>query len=542
MFNRKRNLTKTTSGKGETNKNSFLKHGFQKDNITRTQNGAVTYKSTNNELVDQYIKASSYLIPRDWSEIERDCAALWAETDPNTFLKFTFFLRMITRKSVIEGDKVQANGQGYKHEAIMRLMWLAVNHTNLFEKNMHLIPAYGSWKDVFEMLRIDIQSNEWGSRQLNWNNFLTLIVNGLADEQHCELVKKYLPQIYSKSKITTNRKAANSIIGNWLASKITVSDKKAYRKLKSFGTAHTWQQKISRGQFDKIDFDEIHGRALSKIVNGKFLVNQGLYDKYTKWVSDDKKSEIKYTGYVHELLYPLQDRYDYNPLDKATKVTINKQFEKLVRDADANGDSNLLVVRDISASMGVLIDGTHTAFHIAKSISLLMGAHLDGEFKDTCLLFDSSVKLIKYKGSNIVEKYQSDRSSYVGSTDFQKVVNFFIRLYKEGADLKDFPKGFIAISDGEFNRASTQVSNIELAFEKIEKAFPKEYADDFKIILWDLKGGKTEVRQPTTKNFAYLSGFDGSMVKFVMNAKDLSILSVIEGALSQEALNYVVTD
>ena len=43
-----------------------------------------------------------------------------------------------------------------------------------------------------------------------------------------------------------------------------------YRKLKQSGTAHTWQQLISQKKLLELDFNTIHGRALSLLVGSKF--------------------------------------------------------------------------------------------------------------------------------------------------------------------------------------------------------------------------------------------------------------------------------
>ena len=74
----------------------------------------------------------------------------------------------------------------------------------------------------------------------------------------------------------------------------------------------------------KLDFDTIHGRALSQLVSGKFLKNNGLEDKYQKWIA--AKPVAKYTGYVYELFQTI-------PTEKHKVDTINSQFKGLVETA-----------------------------------------------------------------------------------------------------------------------------------------------------------------------------------------------------------------
>jgi hypothetical protein len=48
---------------------------------------------------------------------------------------------------------------------------------------------------------------------------------------------------------------------------------KQYRKYKSEGTAHTWQQLISKSLHNSIDFNSIHGRALYLLAKSKYFQN-----------------------------------------------------------------------------------------------------------------------------------------------------------------------------------------------------------------------------------------------------------------------------
>lgn len=105
---------------------------------------------------------------------------------------------------------------------------------------------------------------------------------------------------------------------------------------------------------------------------------------------------------------------------------------------------------------------------------------------------------------------------------------------------------------GEFNRCEPNTStNFQTAIRKLRDAgFSKEYADNFKIILWDIPNGY--YGKPETKfedfadapNFFYLSGFDGSLVSFLLEGKECNITpknaeELMEIALNQELLNRV---
>ncbi len=82
---------------------------------------------------------------------------------------------------------------------IMRMIWLHTVAPKTFWNNITLMIAVGSWKDVFTMLQYDLVYNGWEKRQLDWTKFGKLILAGLNDEGQNNLVKKYLPQVKTKS-------------------------------------------------------------------------------------------------------------------------------------------------------------------------------------------------------------------------------------------------------------------------------------------------------------------------------------------------------
>ena len=217
----------------------------------------------------------------------------------------------------------------------------------------------------------------------------------------------------------------------------------------------------------------------------------------------------------------------------------------------------MIVVRDTSGSMESYATGTNqSAFDIAKGLALFFSYLLpEGPFANTWIEFNSKAKMHQWKGSTPVEKWNNDRSSYIGSTNFQSVIDLFIEIKKSSIledDIKDYPSGIICISDNEFNPAELGKTNVETALNKLRKAgFPEWYVSNFKIILWNLRssaynntaGNKFETFG-NVPNVYYFSGYDGSIVSFLTgvegqtstpkNAKEL-----FEAAMNQEILNMV---
>lgn len=546
--------------------NAFVREGLKESSKTVSGNGALKYNTSGDAFVDNFALIANFKVPRDYAEVSKDMYKLWS-INPKKCLQLAVYIRLITRETqiVLPGETVTLDvqrGQGLKNEGIMRMLWLAIHHKPTFMANMPYFIAAGSWKDVFEMMSLDLQYHGWKGRKLDWNFMRNTILSGLANPNTSELVKKYLPTIRSVKECKTVESQARTIIGQYLASciygkkksKEKESDSRAaqrkYRRIKRSGTAHKWQQLISQKNLLELDFNTIHGRALSLLVGSKFLKNHGLIEKYQKWIAS--KPVAKYTGYVFELFQPLGNSYRINRLPEYQEMTINKQFDGLVETGKQNlrPDNKLLVVRDISSSMTSCGRGTNmSAYAIAKSMALYFSAMFDGPFKDAYATFSDTCKLCKWQGKTAIEKWANDTDSNFGSTNFQAVAEMLVKIRKNVPE-SEFPTGVLCISDGDFNWCGVNESN----FNKFRKTllsggFSKDFVENFKLILWDIPnsyyGNSTRAKfedfADAPNNF-YISGYDPAAVAFIMGTEQRQVTpknasELFIAAMDQDLLN-----
>ena len=513
--------------------NQFVKQALKVSSETESGNGAKKYSTTGNDFVDNFAAASYFKEPRSYEEVAKDMQILW-DSNPTFCVKLALYFRLVTRKSkIVIKDKVEEldvqRGQGLKNEGIMRMLWLAINQPATFKVNLPLFIAAGSWKDVIQMLSLDLQYHGWDGRKLDWNFLYLTLSAGLNNPETTHLVRKYLPTIRTNKNCTTLESQADTLIGRWLARKFSPklekeSACKVYRKIKSEGVAHEWQQLISQQLYTSLNFDHIAGHALALLVGSKFLENHNLTKKYIDWISS--KPVAKFTGYVFELFAP----YDRNNrhIEDYKEKTINAQFAQLVKTGKENVDakSSLLVVRDTSGSMTSTARGCNvSSFCIAKSMALYFSEFLEGYFANTFAEFSNGCKLHKWKGKTPVDKYINDNCGAYANTNFQSVIDLFIRLKKEGVEEKDFPSGILCVSDGDFDSCGTNKStNFQLAILRLREAgFSEEYVNSFKIILWDIPNSFYGITNKVkfedfadAPNFFYMSGYDPSAVAFIL--------------------------
>lgn len=506
--------------------NQFLQEGVRVSKQTLSKEGAKKYVTSLNDFVDQFSSISYYKEPRSFEQVQKDMELLWSK-DPLLCLKLAVYIRLITRKSKTSNQTFDLQkGQGLKNEGILRFYWIAINYPETFKKNIGYFIAAGCWKDIFQMLAFDCAS--WRTRKLDWNFFQKIILAGLNNPSTTHLVRKYLPTIRTNKNCTTIESKNRNIVGRWIARTLFETENprtsyKLYRQLKSKGLAHQWQQKISRQLYQEIDFSIIAGRALNIIVNSKFLQNHNLVKKYQDWIKN--KPEVNYTGFVFELFLPLGDNEWPSHIEPYKEAIINAQFKKLLNNEQLV--SKLIVARDVSGSMWGKAKGCKmSAYGIAKAMALYFSQFLKGEFANSFIAFSSSTELRSWKGKTYCDKWITDGDYQFGATNFQSVINLFIDLYKKGVNIEDFPEGILCISDGEFSDCGDS-TNFKKAIQKLEHAgFPKDYIDNFKIILWDIPNryyGDNSVKFEDfadAHNFYYMSGYDPSAISFLLEGKD----------------------
>lgn len=221
MFDRKRTsiyevIPKVTKGSGVNApkfENIFQREAYKMEHETTSGNGSLKYDTSGNVFVDDFAAVGNYRKPREFHEVASTMERLWA-VDPLITIKETVYIRLITRNpKLFTGKKLGVQrGQGLKSEFFMRIIWLATTHPKVFKKNLPVFITAGSWDDIFEILRLDLEYNGAVNKVLDWKYIIKFIVGGLADDGQTNLVRKYLPQIKPLKKCTSLRSQSNNFI------------------------------------------------------------------------------------------------------------------------------------------------------------------------------------------------------------------------------------------------------------------------------------------------------------------------------------------
>jgi hypothetical protein len=466
-----------------------------------TWNGAVSLSTTGFEkygtCLDYFAKCGTYT-NRDQAAVDTDMGRIFAD-DEEAALKILFGLRLITRKPKVAGKEDiedTQTGFGRRDEFYKAVVWLHNHKPELLYKNLHLIPAFGSWKDLVQEPLVNV---------LNRDAVYELVKANLDDN----LLRKYLPQIRSGKKVRSDRDRKRSEWAKGLCVHLGIKPKD-YRKLKSSGAGHVWQKQMAAKEWDKINFNGIPGKAMLLATSRKGKDQKTVFERHeqvarlTEWVGNQKS--IKFTGYPYELLQAAQKHPSI-----IQKIVYDKQFETLLDQMRGHKLGNVLSCLDISGSMGSQVMPGVSAMDICLSMGITFSALNVGYFKDAVCGFSDSAILAKLKGGFCDRLYflehdpEFQRVAW-GSTNFQGVIDLLVKIRQKNPEIpvEEYPETLLVVSDMQFNpsgryghwgqpeEAGLLAKEAETNYEAARRKLNGVGLNDVRIIWWYVNGAGTD--------------------------------------------------
>lgn len=496
--------------------NEFL---LEYNNVATTENGALSNKTSGSEILDYFSKCGTYR-GRSQEEVNQSMEKIFSE-NRELAMKVVLYNRMITREIKVQDSKISQSGQGQKDEFVKSLKWIETHYPDILFKNLWLIPVVGSWKDLWYDSPVSKIHN-----YVNFDKVSELIKVGLQYEQSRGLIAKFLPTIRSqKAKISERQKRMNhfarSICRNlgWT--------EKSYRKFKSDpeNKAHDFQRKMCSKDWDSLNFDQVPGRAVSKILNMKgkdgksTLERHGLESRFLEWLMT--KEVVNFTGYPFELYNIART----SNLSKIQEYTLDKQFEKLLSLTKVKKKKNIFCALDTSGSMESFngdFDYKFKPIDVCVGLGIFFSSLNVGTFKDHVVMFDNTSKILKLEGSfcDKVKQVKKFGTAW-GSTNFQSVIDEIVRIRKHNPqiEISDYPEMLLVVSDMQFNPGrQSEMTNYQEAVQKLKSVGLRK----MEIVWWNVNGHSKEVPSKISDNGTTLiSGFDGSIISLLLEGENV---------------------
>jgi len=486
--------------------NSLVNAMVKENNYTNTENGALTYKSTTNYLLDWFGLGAAL---RMRTEADKIClfSKAFAE-DKLSALKVLFYIRDIR------------GGQGERSTFRTCLKWLANNYPNIVVKNMENIPFYGRWDDLFVLdgTSVEREMYEYYGKSLI-SDFLSMKMGNSISL--CAKWAKSENTSCSESRRLAH-KLRKSMVG--FSSK---DYRKLLKKLRSY--SNVVEAQMCSKQWDQIDFGKVPSKA-SLLYKKAF--NKHESERYGRYLNAVANGEAKMNAgavYPYEIL-----RSILNCGDETSIKSADLQWKNQPNWLENNPHYGL-VVADVSGSMTC---NNSLPLLVSISLAIYFAERNVGPFTNKFLTFTDNSTLQEVIGNNLKEKYENlSRADWAGSTNIQSAFEQILQAaVKHNVPKSEMPSVLYIISDMEFNSCCEGTN-----YESMKQKFINCGYDLPKVVFWNVNARNNQ--SPITvddSGTCLVSGCSPSILKSVLSGKDFSPLSVLLETINSDRYNKVV--
>ena len=475
--------------------NKLMRGLKEENNFNYTENGAVTYKSTLNGVLDLFSMGAAYR-----NRSDEDCIVLfkkaWTE-DPVYALKCLFYLRDIRE------------GQGERRFFKVVCKWLADYQTAAMLRNIHFIPSFGRWDDLYVFVGTKLEGDALSLMHTQFNSDMRSIAR--SSTEAVSLLGKWLKSENSSSKET---KKLATITRN--AFGLTARD---YRTSLSIlrERIHVLERLMSAGEWDKIEFDKIPSRAglIYRNAFARHDVERAIKNArtYEDFITDDSTTVNARALYPYEVVEKalfINSRVD--------RAAVNKYWENL-HDYFEGCSLDALCMVDTSASMmwGVGI----TPIHIAISLGLYCADKSRGPFAGHYISFSRNPQLIETEGYDFVDKVRRiERTCLCENTNIEAAFDMLLNTAEQNhCSQEDLPKTIIIVSDMEFDCGVCCYSPRQTLMESIRDKWTKHGYIMPNLVFWNVNARNNNIPMKVENGITMVSGASPVTFQMVMTGK-----------------------
>ena len=465
-------------------------------NRSVTENGALGLRTTGKGLLDMNFKVSSYRNKSE-DEIVSDFSKSFNE-DALLALKWLFYCRDIRE------------GLGERRTFRVIMHYLANEYPEVVERVLKLIPEYGRWDDLVDIL--SSENTELDKTIVNIiRSQLIEDIENMKNEGPITLLAKWLPSAKASSKAT---RAKASILYHYLG-----MDGQEYRKLLSKLRSYLGivEKRMSNGRWTEIEYSAVPSKAMLKYSSAFIRHDEEGFSKYLKDVKSGKKKINSSVTYPYEIVhsYNIMRGYYVNHVDE----TLEELWKALPKKSFSG---STIVVADGSGSMTSTIGGTKVrALDVANALAIYCSEQLEGEFKDKYITFSNRpqfVNLSKYKNlqSKIVEALSHNE---IADTNIEATFDLLLNTaIKHNVKQEEIPSNILIISDMEFNQATSCYNVNDTLFDTIKHKWERAGYKLPRLIFWNVCSRTNTI--PVSENemgVALVSGFSQNILDMVMS-------------------------
>jgi hypothetical protein len=438
----------------------------------RTENGGLTNITSESAVMDLFFQIGAF---RNRSEDDIVEAFRKAYLDsPLDAMRVLFYSRDIR------------GGQGERKIFRTVIRRLAVVMPEVVQKNIALIPEYGRWDDILNLMDTPVEVDA-----------INLIKIALLENED-SLCAKWMPR----------EKSSNRAVARKLASVMNLSSK-AYRKLLSRLTKVV-ETSMCSNEWGSINFEHVPSYAMKNYRKAFASHDAERWDGYISAVERGEAKVNASTLFPHDLIR--QARNEQSKL-------IEQQWKALPNYMEGNKEI-VLPMCDVSGSM--TMDGG-LPMEVSIALGLYISERNEGIFKDVVLTFTDQPELYVLTGKTLSQRQATLRKRVGYNTDIDKA--FYTLLDKatsHSVPSDKMPTTILILSDMEFDNSSIRGTSMT-AFKAARQRYQDAGYDLPKIVFWNLSSrsanGNFPVKNHQTGS-ALVSGFSPSILTQLLSGSD----------------------
>jgi hypothetical protein len=451
-------------------------------NTARTNNGALTNKSSLSSLVDLFFIAGA----SRGNDLSSLFAKAYAE-DEFLALRLAQWLRDARE------------GAGERQQFRNLFGWLVRNHKDAALAILTKVPELGRWDDVLIGLRTPIESE-----------VVELIREGLQKQNG--LLAKWLP-----------RKGEDAV----LLRRLLGLSPKQYRKT-IVSLSNTVEQSMCAGKWDEIKYNQVPSVAFARY---KRAFSKRAPEHFQTFVKKVQAGEAKINAssvFPYDIVRSLR-----NSSGRVERDAANEQWKALPNWLEGT-DERLLVVADTSGSMTSQVSGSVTALDICISLAIYTSEKLTGPFKDAFVTFSNRPTLQVVSGTLENRIKQLETAAWEMNTNLQAVFDLILNTaIKNNLPESEMPTKVVIVSDMEFDACTNgNISGIRAKYTAAGYDLPQ-------LVFWNVRGrsGNVPVTQHKTGT-ALISGFSPAIAKSILGAQLMTPESVMLKTLMNSRYDF----
>jgi hypothetical protein len=463
-------------------------------------------------------------------------------------------------------------GKGERDLFFYMYLTLFNSNKDLASFLLELIPHYGSWRDIFDLLKyqplfkdsiIDLVKKQFEKDEKN-----------MAEGKPVSLLAKWIPRERNQygKEFAYALSTKSPVQARYPDSRKRISSLNKY--------LNTTEIAMCGNTWDKIVPSSVPGRCM-KLHTKAFLnlklegnelrkpddeirkkCRENFQEYYASTASHKLLAKGSDTLYPHEIVNKVEESFSSSSTNQDERNMLIGVWDAFVRKAKEQGGlGRSIAMCDFSGSMNGL------PLEVSRALGLLISEVTIDAFKNTLLTFDSNPKLVKIpEYCDIFQKVQwlKENSNYGQglSTDFQKAMELILEnLLKERVPVGEEPENLIVLTDMGFdaacgsNQQSSYTGNsykynvktqpwqthIEMIRENFKTLGETMWGEGKgykvpRIVIWNLSNHCQDIHSKSSEEgVVMLSGWSPTLFKVLM-AKGVEIQTPLT------ALRYLLDD